>query len=349
MFNPYPAAGGFYQQQQPSRPNLDTPQGAAAYADGWDQYVGQIQQALAASSGWETKKLQAELENAEKGRQNAYAIAKLQAETSRYGVDAQRATAMAQLKENARQFDATHALEMQKLGLNYAQTATEYLSTPDRFFQAADFIGMAGRALGRTSDGSQGPTPYTAQGTPTPKTEGDFAALAGYTMPTPNGGGGQKVTPSASPYPASGAGAGAGAAPSGVPNVTTDAAPGAVMPTASGAENGMAAAGVPGAASVYQAAAGPGAGQDNRAKALKALIDAVPPSGVAGLDNNDFAVLQAAKALYSTNLTPGTLERMRPGQQAIFASAGKRLGYDVNDWKADYDASKPWQRSVRAA
>jgi hypothetical protein len=356
-FSPY-SPGAIYQAQN-AGPDLDTPQGAGAYAESYDQYVGEIQNALQQTSGFERMKLQAQLEDAEKGRANAYKMAQLTAETTRYGIDAQRATAMAQLKENARQFDATHALDMQKFGVAYAGAATEYLSTPDRFFQAADFINMSGRALGRTADGSQGPQPYLANGQPTPKTEADFAALAGYTMPTP-GQLGQPVQGSASPYPASGGGGGgatvappASGAPT-TPKAYTDTGPAPTAP-ASATEptpvytGGAPAAGASGVAPVVTAAAGQGPGQDARAKALKAMIDAVPPSGVAGLDANDFAVLQAARALYSTNLTPGSLEKMRPGQQAIMGSAGRRLGYDVKDYLADYESAKPWQRQARAA
>src|SRR5690349_14988813 len=49
----------------------------------WDAYVQQIQQALQASAGFERVKLQKQYEDAEKGRENAYKIAQLSAETSR--------------------------------------------------------------------------------------------------------------------------------------------------------------------------------------------------------------------------------------------------------------------------
>jgi hypothetical protein len=79
------------------------------------------------------------------------------------------------------------------------------------------------------------------------------------------------------------------------------------------------------------------------------MIDAMPPSESAGYDANDLAVMKAAQALYSTNLRPGTLQSMRPDQQAILGSFIKRSGRSLNDWKSDYDSYQPHQRSVRAA
>jgi hypothetical protein len=346
-------------------PDLDTPQGAAAYASQYDQYVQDVGAALQASSGLEREKLAAQLKDAEAGRANAYKIAKLQADVSRYGIDMQRKTALDQLKENARQFDASHALEMERFsfekdswakefGLSYADKATEYLSTPDRYFQGADFRSMADRALTGAYGGgetSQGPLPYGAQGQPTPKTEADFAVLASYGQPGSNA--------SAGWYP------GAGAAPASPPpsgpsspqmgGQTSVPAGGSSDLVQSALDGPSAWTPGNGAATEPQFTTQPVNGDgtarpapDPRAKVLKTMIDAMPPSATAGYDANDLAVMQAARAIYSTNLQPGALQRMRPGQRSILASAGKRLGYDVKDWEADVAGYAPNQRSVRA-
>lgn len=264
----------------PDYRNADGTINEAAYRE----RIAVVERLLEAATGWEKKKFAAEREDLVKGYRNAIQLQRMRDRVSRYGTDVQARTALAELEQKQRQFDATHGLEISKLGLDYAKTATDYLSTPDRFFQSSDFLNMAGRVMA----GQGGPAPYGATGTPTAKTEGDFAVLAG--------------------------------------------------------------GGNPAAGSNVMAAAGAGgAGGDARVKALKSVIDAVPPSAGSGMDANDFAVLQAAKALYSTNLQPGTLERMRPGQRAIMGSAGRRLGYDVKDWEADYKRSLPGQGAVRRA
>jgi hypothetical protein len=321
-------------------PNLDTLQGAQQYASEWDDYTSQIGAALQASSGLEREKLAAQMKDAQAGRANAYKIAQLQADTSRYGIDMQRKTALDQLKENARQFDASHALEKQKFSLTYAQAATDYLSTPDRFAQGIDFQRMAGRVLSNQG----GPEPYGTGVTFQPKTEADFAALANY---------GQDGSTAA--------GVGAGwspprtDAPPAAPALVTTPAGGTATPTAptdprltiqpvrEGGPGGAAPTG-PAPTGNEQAPQ-----VDPRVKVLKGIIDAMPPSTTPGHDNNDLAVMGAAQALYSTNLRPGTLESMRPDQKAIYSSFVKRSGRSWNDYQADYDAYKPGQRSVRAA
>lgn len=174
------------------------------YATLMQQIQQQIQPVLAAiqaGAGGDLKykydALKAQYDDAAKARDNALKLERLRDETSRYGVDAQRQTAMAQLEENARQFDATHGLELQKLGVDTARVATDYLSTPDRYFQAGNYLDFVGRALGKTTPYSMGAAPYGVNGQPTPKTWNDFAALSAYTTPNgaasaaqPTGGGG---------------------------------------------------------------------------------------------------------------------------------------------------------------
>jgi hypothetical protein len=372
----------------------------------WSAYISTLGQAMQASSGFARTQLDAQIKDAQKARQNAMAIAKLQADVQKYGINTTRQNLLDQLKENARQFDQNHELEMQQfglsreqfaesqrqfnvtsgnqaqqfgqtlgenqrqfnitsgnqasqfgqtlteqqrqfnenlatnrgqfgqtfgegqrqfnvtsgetarefnannqlarqnLGLSYAKTATDYLSTPDTYFQARDFINMGQRAVDPGAGGIQpasgmGPTPYGAGGAPTPKTTDDFAVLAGYTQP------GERVYAGGTP----GFSEQGGGAPAGV----NDQAP------------------------------------DPRLKAAKGIFEALPPSQDAGLDDSDWAALQAAKALYSSNLRPGTLQRMRPGQQAMLASAGRRLGYDPQDFQTDYTRYQPGQQGVRVA
>lgn len=289
MYNPQAPGGG---------------QGPSLTVEQYDAYINKMTQFWQASTGFEKLKMEAQIKDAAEGRKNAIALEKMRGETSRYGIDSVRETAMAELAENARQYDLRHGLDVQKLGIDTANIATEYMSSPDRYFQSADFLGMAGRALGKTTAGPRAPQPYGSYGQPTPKTEADWQAFsAGLTPGTATG------------------------SPTGYHAAT---------PTT---------AGVPG---VVSAAAGTGAGSDARAKALKAMIDAVPPSQGMGLDDNDAAVLQAAKAMYSTNLKPGTYEAMRPGQRGIMESAGKRLGYDTDDWLASYQRGGIGQAGVRS-
>lgn len=145
-----------------------TPPGAGATPSQWDQYIATIQAAINASAGWERTKLEAQMEDARKGRANAYKIAELQAKTSRYGTDQQTNMQLAQLKQNQKQFEASHGLEL-------AKAYTQFASTPDMVWSLNDFKG----ALGRVGQGFS-PQPIAASASPTPKTYEDFAALTNY-------------------------------------------------------------------------------------------------------------------------------------------------------------------------
>jgi hypothetical protein len=322
------------------------------------------------------------MKDAQAGRANAYKIAKLQADVSRYGIDMQRKTALDQLKENARQFDASHALEMErfafdkekfgkefgleekKFGLNYADTATEYLSSPDRFAQGMDFRLMADRALIGANGGGetpQGPQPYGSGVTFTPKTEQDFAVLAGYGR-TPQEG--QPLAPAAS----SGWFPGAGAVPSSpAPSGPSSPQMGGQTPAPAGTGDADMRYALEGPSAWTPGPGGPPRSDDGqvginpvngdgtprpapdpRVKVIKQLFDAMPPSQTPGYDENDLAVMEAAKALMGTNLQPGTLQRMRPDQKKIYGSFIRRSGRSVDDYLDQYQAQAPNQRSVRA-
>lgn len=242
------------------------PPGGVADVARWDEYIKTIQEAMTASSGFERIKLAEQYKDAAAGRANAMRIAQLQEQGRRYGVDVGARTEMARLQENARQFDASHGLEM-------AKVATDYLSTPDRYFQAGDFLSMAGQ-LGRGG----GVQPYGAQGRPQAKRWEDFAALAGFgNVPAVKAGGGGGMAT----YADYGGGGGGG-------------------------------------------------GVDPRVKAARGVIDAIPPSEGSGMNADDWAALGAVEQIFRAS-KPGSYEKMRPGQQAMFRSGLGRLGYVPDD------------------
>jgi hypothetical protein len=277
----------------------------------YDQYVAAIQKSVDESAGFERLKLQATLDDAKAARNNAYKIAQLQAETSRYGVDATRKTAIESMKENARQFDAEHGLNMQKFGLeqqrfgleqqqfglDYAKAATSYMSSPDMVWALNDFnqgVTQAGLRQAPTSVASQ----YRAGQGPTPKTGEDFAVLAGYA-------------------PAGAGSTGAGAL------------------TAAGG-------------SVQAQGGGTGSQTDPRIKAMRAVADAIPPSPEAGHDDQNWAALRAIESLYFAG-TPGTVERLDKTQRATAQSGLARLGYTPEQVEQQRRRALPWQGSVRMA
>jgi len=155
-----------------------TSPGAGATPSQWDAYIATIQAAINASSGWEKTKLEAQMEDARKGRENAYAIAQLQARTSRYGTDQQTKMQLAQLQQNQRQFEASHGLEI-------AKAYTQFASTPDMVWSLNDFKS----AMGRVGQGFS-PSPIAESASPKPKTYEDFAALTNYKAGGGGGGGG---------------------------------------------------------------------------------------------------------------------------------------------------------------
>lgn len=120
----------------------------------WDRYIATIKEAMTASSGFERYKLQAQLDDAEKGRDNAYKIAQLEGDNQRYGYDQQRQTAIDQLKENARQYDKTHELDVKKQDLSEAQYISDERSKANRLFQTMDLE----QALGSIRSGNRATT-----------------------------------------------------------------------------------------------------------------------------------------------------------------------------------------------
>lgn len=126
------------------------------------------QQAYIDANGQVNRRLDAQIQDAKDALAQSKELAYLSDRTQRYGVDVASRDRIAALNENMRQFDANH-------GLEYAKAATDYLSSPDRFAQATDFIDMAGRA-----EQGLGPRPYGTDTTFTPKTEDDFKVLSNY-------------------------------------------------------------------------------------------------------------------------------------------------------------------------
>jgi hypothetical protein len=202
------------------------------------------------------------------------------------------------------------ALRQQDFGLSRAKAEADFLSGPDTMFQRADFEG----ALSRAGVGL-GPTPYGSTGTPTPRSPADFEALLA----------GQN------PYPTSASGV--------VPGPTTQALSSSDSLTGSG--------------QLAPASATDGGGSatgqtDPRVTAASGVLKALAPSDGHGIDPNDAAALGAIQNIFMA-AKPGTLQRMRPGQQAAFGSGLKRLGYYLPDALAELQNSAPNQQSVRRA
>lgn len=184
--------------------SYDTAQGAQQQVASYDAMLADIKAALLASEGsndkWRRDQLKAQYEDAQKGRDNAFKIAQLQSDTSRYGYDQQRQTAIDQLKENQRQYDSTHALDLKKYGLEVAKAYTAYASTPDQRWAANDFD----EAMGRVGQGQPAQSTLTSTTAPHAKTWQDFAALSGYSdLPSVSSGatatGGGMVSASGAP------------------------------------------------------------------------------------------------------------------------------------------------------
>lgn len=295
-------------QAVPGRPANDvTP-------EQWQAYIDTLKQAYQASSGFERLKLQAQIDDAEKGRQNSLQIAQLQADNSRYGANLQRQTTLDQLRENARQFEANHALDMQKFGLSVgeltgvyngqptlaarnaqlqeAQLIAQQRSQPNRLFQTMDLE----QALGSLRAGRPA-TSLARTG---------VAAIDGLSTDY-----------TGNPYLTGGTSQAAGAAPAG--------------------------------------GSGQGPAPDPRIKAIRAVVDALPPSATDGLDPAGVAALNAAFHIYSAPQTikPGSLETLDPLQRATLQSAGDRLqgvtGRTYDDLLAEYTRNGVGQGSVRAA
>lgn len=152
---------------------------AAQAVQAYDAYIARLTQTWQESSGLQRKQIEAQIEDAKKARENALAIAQMQDATSRYGTDTSRDLRLAELRQNQRQFDATHALDMQRYGLDVAKAYTEYSRTPDMMFARNDFM----NAMARTGQGLH-PQNVMSQGTPHAKTWADWTALAGYNTPT---------------------------------------------------------------------------------------------------------------------------------------------------------------------
>lgn len=286
----------------------------------WDQYVASIQQAMQASAGWTREQYRLQLADAQKGRDLQWKIAQLQDS----GADNRL---VLQLKEQARQYDLNHNLEMEKLGFSREQFGfeqemgradlglrrdefgfTQEMGRADiglrqqdlglrRAQTAAEYMATPDRYItgsrflnlsGRVLAGQNGVTPYGQTGTPAPKTEQDFAVLQ-------QGG-----------------------------------APGRQLDPTAAAQAG-------------------GAGGDRRAAVLNAAIKAFPPSEGEGLDTDDYAVLNIAKAIYASNLRPGQQASINADARSkgVLFDAGKNLGYDPDAWWQSQRQSLPGQGNVR--
>jgi len=255
----------------------------------YDQYIARLTQAWQESSGLQRKQIEAQIDDAKKARENALAIAQMQDATSRYGTDTSRDLRLAELTQNQRQFDATHALDMHRYGLDVAKAYTEYSRTPDMMFARNDFM----NAMGRVGQGL-GPRNVMSQGTPQAKSWQDFAALAGYSTPTVQAGQSQ--------------GGGGGMAPQGPTGGGTDQRQKAVqevmkaMPPSDSAGND---------------------GQDWEAlNAIRSLYAARRPGSVERLGKDRQAIANAglARMGYDPSLVNADYRRTLPGQRSVRAA-----------------------------
>lgn len=366
MFNPLPPnPGGFTWTGSPSGvPSWDAtsaispqaalaqasvPNGAGAPASNnagqqqaaqdvarWEQYMATIQQAMQASAGFERVKLQEQYKDAEKGRQNAMAIARLQSDTSRYGYDQQRQSQIDDLKERGRQFDANHALAQQEFGLKreqftedtrrfglehglkrdqfgleVADAYTRYSQTPDMMFARNDLM----HGLGQVGLGGAPQNVMSGDARPQAKGWEDFAALSGY-----------KVSPSQA-NPLSSPGGAMMPAPIEGRVVSASSTP---MPSG-GMGTGQA-----------------GSGTDPRVTAAAGIMRALPPSETPGTDGQDWSALRAIESLYMSR-KPRQVEALGDQRRKTAQAGLARLGYDPRQVEEDRQRSLPGQRSVRAA
>jgi len=297
------------------------PPGGTVTPEQWAAYIATLTQAYQAASGFERLKLQSEIDNANKGRQNALQLERLRGETSRYGIDVENSYKIRALEENARQFEKQHALDTRKFGLEEAQITGTYngaptlasraqdieeaqllsslRSEPDQMFQAMDVE----QALSSIRNGR----PAQQYANVTGRTTG-VAAI-------------DNVAPQYGMH--------------------TNTAPAMASPSAP----------ISGGVSAQPTG---GTGADPRIKAATAVFNALPPSETEGLDPTGVAALNAAFELYRAPLRPGTLETLSPTQRSGLKSASRRIqnvtGRSYDDFLADYERNKPGQsRSVRAA
>jgi hypothetical protein len=204
-YNPYPLSQASSSSTTPQRnfrvgitqqgpiylPSELTDQEAQQAVEAYDKYIATLTRAWEESSGLQRRQIESQIEDAKKGRENAMAIAQLNAQTSRYGTDVQAQTRMAELRQNQAQFDQTH-------GLDVAKAYTAYSQTPDMMFARNDFV----NALGRTNAGLGVKPMSTGGAQPHAKTWEDFAALQGFNTPavqagrSQGGGGGMQSTAS---------------------------------------------------------------------------------------------------------------------------------------------------------
>lgn len=262
---------------------------AAQAVQAYDQYIARLTQAWQESSGLQRKQIEAQIEDAKRGRENAMEIARMQSGDSRYGTDVQRQTRLDELRQNQRQFDASHALDMQRYGLDVAKAYTEYSRTPDMMFARNDFMS----AMGRTGQGLA-PRNVMSQGTPQAKGWQDFAALAGYTTPTVQAGRSQ--------------GGGGGMAPQGPTGGGTDQRQKAVQE--------IMKAMPPSDSNGYD-------GQDWEAlNAIRSLYAARRPGEVERLGQERRKIGQAglARMGYDPNLVESDRMRTLPGQRSVRAA-----------------------------
>lgn len=141
--------------------------------EAYNRSIAVLQDLMRQTSGLQRRQIEAQLDDMVQARNNAMRIAEINDRTTRYGIDERTKVELAQLQQRQREFDATHALDVQRLGLDRAKTATDFLSSPDRFAQAGNYLALSGRVLAD----QPGAGTYGSAVTPRGNTEADFAVL----------------------------------------------------------------------------------------------------------------------------------------------------------------------------
>lgn len=95
----------------------------------WNHYLEVLKKYYEQTSGQAQNELAAKIQEAEKARANAIEIAKIQQQTSQYGVNTQNATRLIELQQNQQQFTANLGFQQQQAGAQNALAAGQLTGT----------------------------------------------------------------------------------------------------------------------------------------------------------------------------------------------------------------------------
>lgn len=107
-------------------PAMPMPPGGAVTPEQWAVHIDTLTKAYQAASGFEQRKLDAEINNALKGRANAIELQRMRDKAARYGIDRDMEYKLKALEQNAQQFERQHQLDTRKFGLEEANVTGTY-------------------------------------------------------------------------------------------------------------------------------------------------------------------------------------------------------------------------------